>query len=63
MGNAIRFASRLPQDLQEVGICCAGIFWQSNFEFWAHQGYAVKAGVPKEAVEAMRAEYGVLGEN
>ncbi len=54
LGAAIRFGTRLPDNVREVAICTVGAHFQSKFEFAAHAPLAVAAGVGDNVVEAIR---------
>jgi 4-carboxymuconolactone decarboxylase len=46
--------SALPQDLFELTIIVVSREWAAPFEWWVHAPQAVNAGVPADAVEAIR---------
>lgn len=54
LGAAARFETSLPENVKEVAICTVGAFHRARFEFAAHGPMAIAAGVPAEAVEAIR---------
>lgn len=54
LGAALRYGTTLEADLMETAIVTIGGHWRANFEFWAHARLAVEAGVPQEAVDAIR---------
>jgi 4-carboxymuconolactone decarboxylase len=55
LGDYCRFEAEMPRDVAELAIIVAGRYWDAPFEFWAHAPLAVDAGVPQEAVDAIRA--------
>lgn len=54
MGAQLRFQSAMPEDLKEFAICVLAREWNSGIEWTAHAALAEKAGVSKEALEAVR---------
>jgi 4-carboxymuconolactone decarboxylase len=53
-GEAIRFGTSLPANVQEVAICTVGAFYRSKFEFSAHQALAIKAGVSEAGLRQIK---------
>ena len=56
VGEYCRFNTSLTRDLAEIAICVTGAHYKSEFEWWAHAGFARNAGVSDEIIEAIRAE-------
>ena len=54
LGAFCRFRTRLPPRLSELAILVTGAFWQAGFEWHAHAPIALAAGVPADAIEAIR---------
>ena len=54
-GEAIRFNTSLPPNIQEVAICTAGVHHRFHFEFSAHRALAIKAGVSEQALDQLAA--------
>lgn len=54
LGAFCRFGTSLPPRLSELAILVTGAYWQSGFEWYAHAPLATKAGIPADAVEAIR---------
>ena len=54
LGAFCRFGTRLPPRLSELAILVTGAFWQAGFEWHAHAPIALAAGVPADAIEAIR---------
>ena len=54
LGSTVRFGTRVAENVKEVAICTVGAFYKAKFEFAAHAKLAIKAGVDKEIVEALR---------
>ena len=54
LGSYIRFECRLPDRLRELAVLVTSRFWAAEFEWFAHQELALKAGIPEEAIEAIR---------
>jgi 4-carboxymuconolactone decarboxylase len=54
LGAFCRYHTSLPPRLSELAILVTGAFWQAGFEWHAHVPIAIKAGVPADAVEAIR---------
>lgn len=50
----VRFDTTLPLRLNELAILVQARFWTAQFEWWAHQPLAVRAGLPEEVTEALR---------
>ncbi|HEX2654395.1 MAG TPA: carboxymuconolactone decarboxylase family protein [Xanthobacteraceae bacterium] len=55
LGAFCRFGTSLPPRLSELAIITTGAYWRAGFEWHVHAPIAVKAGVPEDAVEAIRA--------
>jgi len=53
-GATVRFEPTLPERIKEIAICTVGAHYRAKFEFAAHGPLAIRAGVPAEAVEAIR---------
>jgi 4-carboxymuconolactone decarboxylase len=49
-----RYGTALPHDVAELVILVTGAHWRSQFEFWGHARAARAAGIPPEAIEAIR---------
>lgn len=56
VGEYCRFNTNLTRDLAEIAICVTGAHYKSEFEWWAHAGFARNAGVSDEIIEAIRTE-------
>lgn len=54
MGSVCRNRNSCPPDLFEIGILVVGERWQSQFEWFAHEKLALKAGVSAEAIAAIK---------
>ena len=54
LGRYCRYDSSLSPALSELAILTIAAWWKSDFEWWAHAPIAVQAGVPTQAVDAMR---------
>ncbi len=58
LGLVLRFNSSLSDRMREFVTLLTGRFWDSQFEWYAHEGFALKAGVPAESIERLRAGTG-----
>jgi 4-carboxymuconolactone decarboxylase len=54
LGAFCRYHTSLPPRLSELAILVTGAFWKAGFEWHAHAPIAIKAGVPADALEAIR---------
>jgi 4-carboxymuconolactone decarboxylase len=54
LGAFCRYRTSLPPRLSELAILTTGAFWQAGFEWHAHAPIALKAGIPADALEAIR---------
>jgi 4-carboxymuconolactone decarboxylase len=54
LGAFCRYHTSLPPRLSELALLITGAFWQAGFEWHAHAPIALKAGVPVDAIEAIR---------
>ena len=54
-GAALRYDTSLPPRLSELAILVTARAWDSQFEWYAHEPHALRAGLAPEAVEAIRA--------
>mmetsp|Transcript_31930 Transcript_31930/g.81001 ORF Transcript_31930/g.81001 Transcript_31930/m.81001 type:complete len:251 (-) Transcript_31930:206-958(-) len=50
MGSFCRHKTTCPMDLIEIGILVVGLEWKSQFEWYAHEKLALKAGVTEDAI-------------
>ena len=55
LGGKVRFATSLPNNVSEVAICTTGAFHRAKFEFAAHRGLAIRAGVDEVALDRIAA--------
>ena len=55
VGAVVRFESSLDERLLELAITTVGARWQSEFEFWAHSGLALRAGIAPSIIDALAA--------
>ncbi|CAE7384517.1 unnamed protein product [Symbiodinium natans] len=56
MGSFCRHHNKCPADLYEVGILVVGAEWLSQFEWFAHEKLALKAGVLPEAIDSIKSQ-------
>ncbi len=56
LGEYLRWGSSLPAALSELVICLTARSIRANYEWHAHAPLAVEAGVPANAVEAIRTD-------
>lgn len=54
LGEAIRFANSLPDEVLEIAILMTGREWTAQFEWWAHARLARRAGVDEAVIEAIK---------
>ena len=54
LGAYARYGTCLPAELSELAILVAARFWGSEFEWYSHKPLALAAGVPNDAVRAIR---------
>lgn len=54
LGEQVRFRSSLPKKLNELAIIMVGADWKSEYEWYAHAGYAKEAGLDPAIIEAVR---------
>jgi 4-carboxymuconolactone decarboxylase len=55
LGGQLRFTTTIDRRLLELAIITVGAHWESNFEFFAHAGYARDAGVDGAVIAALAA--------
>jgi 4-carboxymuconolactone decarboxylase len=55
VGGTLRFGTTLPARLTELAILTMGRAWTAQFEFWAHERFARRAGVPDAVIDAIKA--------
>lgn len=58
MGDVLRFHSSLPEYLREFVILLTGRHWDSQFEWYAHEPIALRAGLSPASLEALRSGSG-----
>jgi 4-carboxymuconolactone decarboxylase len=56
LGEHLRWGTSLPDRLSELAIITTARFWRAQYEWYAHAPLALKAGVPKAAIEAIRTD-------
>lgn len=54
LGAYVRYESGLPDRLRELAVLVTSRFWRAEFEWFAHHELARKAGIPSDAIEAIR---------
>lgn len=54
LGEFLRFRTCLPKRLNELAIIVTGRRWTSQIEWWVHARAGLEAGLPAEAIEAIR---------
>jgi 4-carboxymuconolactone decarboxylase len=54
LGAFCRYHSSLPARLSELAILVIGAFWKAGYEWNVHAPLAQAAGIPPEAIEAIR---------
>jgi 4-carboxymuconolactone decarboxylase len=54
LGAGLRFSGLLDDRLREIAICTVARRWAAQYEWFAHQPIAVKAGVDPAALERLR---------
>ena len=54
LGSFFRFNTSVERRYIELAILVTGQFWQAQFEWFAHEPMARKAGVPEDVIEAIK---------
>lgn len=54
LGGLFRFKTSVDRRYVELTILVTGQFWQAQFEWYAHEPMAVKAGVPQTVIDAIK---------
>ena len=54
LGEALRFDSAMPTTLREVAILSVAVYWQSQYEWWAHARIAIENGLPEPVIDAIK---------
>ena len=55
LGGYFRFKSSVDRRYIELTILVTGAFWKAQFEWFAHEPMARKAGVPDDIIQAIQA--------
>ncbi len=55
LGGTFRFGTSVDRRYVELVILITGQFWQAQFEWYAHEPMAIKAGVPQDLIDAIKA--------
>jgi 4-carboxymuconolactone decarboxylase len=55
LGGHCRYKTALPPRLSEFAILCTARLWRAQYEWFAHQPMAEKAGVKPKTIQALRA--------
>ncbi len=53
LGAHVRYRTRLPPRLKELVILVTARHWRADFEWWAHEQEAVRAGLPPDIIAAL----------
>jgi 4-carboxymuconolactone decarboxylase len=54
LGSFFRFKSSVDRRYIELAILVTGAYWQAQFEWFAHEPMARKAGVPEDIIQAIK---------
>lgn len=54
LGSTLRFESSTPSNIREIAILTVAKKYDSDFEWWAHEPIALKAGLSREILDAIR---------
>lgn len=54
LGAAVRFHSKLSDELKELAILVVGAQWKAEYEWWAHAKIAHNVGVPEAITNSMK---------
>ena len=54
MVEFVRYDTSIPRDVVELVLLITGAHWKAQVEFWGHSRMALHAGIPAEAIEAIR---------
>ena len=55
LGEALRFSNSLPNQLLEIAVLMTAFEWKAQFEWWAHERLARRAGLDEEVITALKA--------
>ena len=55
LGAHCRYKTAVPPRLSEFAILCTARLWRAQYEWFAHEPMAEKAGVKRETIKALRA--------
>ena len=55
LGAHLRYRTRLPPRLKELVILVTARHWRADFEWWAHEQEAIRAGLPADVIAAVAA--------
>jgi 4-carboxymuconolactone decarboxylase len=55
MADYVRFDTSLPLRLNELAILIQARFWTAQFEWWAHEPLALRAGLPQSVADDLKA--------
>ena len=55
LGQYVRYDCSIPQKLRELAILITAYHWKAQYEWFAHESHARKAGLPDAVIEAIRA--------
>lgn len=55
LGAYCRYGTSLPASLSEMAILCVAAYWRSDYEWWAHEPMARKAGLSENIISCLRA--------
>lgn len=54
LGSFFRFKTSVDRRYIELAILVTGAYWQAQFEWFAHEPMARKAGVPEDVIQAIK---------
>jgi 4-carboxymuconolactone decarboxylase len=55
LGEHCRYKTTVPPRLSELAILCTGRLWRAQFEWYAHEPMALKAGVSARTIRDLKA--------
>lgn len=55
LGAHVRYHTALEPRLSEFAILCTARLWRAQYEWYAHEPMALKAGVPQKTIDALKA--------
>ena len=59
LGQFVRYECSIPRKLRELAILVTAFHWKAQYEWFAHESEAIKAGLSQDIIDAIKGEINV----